>query len=307
MSGTDQERGRHLVRQMSQRGACRSAARAAFEKLAAEGRLTGDDRHDVDAMLSLLAPAPDTRRKQGGSWMRRDDWTAGQPLVHLDLHCLAEEGLAESWVVPAPEAALVAANWALRLAIAPDHDDLNGKLNVHGPLALWDGYVKFATADSGEQSSAWAWDLDPHSREGGWCLRSNFVGIDDALRRRLSRRTGPVLVEPRAGKALTVTEELRRWDWGELRLDVDPDSPISDRVGVGVSALVDDDLCNDVWDDFMDGVRSVGEWVSRAYGGPGSGRDEETFGPPVPGRIDFTWHTFPASLLREVADDEVTT
>jgi len=305
MSGADEDRGRHLARQVSQRGVRRSAARAAYKQLAAEGRLTGVDSVDVAAMLSLLEPATDSQREQGGSWMQRADWTSGQPLVHLDLHCLVEEGLAESWVLPAPEAALVAANWAMRLAVAPDHDTLNGKLNVDGPLALYDGYVEFEPADNGEQPSAWAWDLDPHSRDGGWSLRSDFVGVGDDLRRRLSRRTGPVLIEPRAGKTLTVTDELCRRGWVDP--DIDPDSPLPDRVGMRVAALVDCDPCVDVWDDFMDGVRSVGAWISRAFGGPGSGRDEETFGPPVPGRIDFSWHTFPASLLRDVADDVVAT
>ncbi len=66
--------------------------------------------------------------------------------------------------------------------------------------------------------------------------------------------------------------------------------------------LVDGDPCVDVWDDFMHGVRSVGEWIPRAFGGPGSGRDEEDFGPPIPGRIDFSWHTFRSALHEDVAD-----
>lgn len=299
MNDSPQDRIRHLVRHAARAGVRRTAARAAADMLRAAGQLTGND--EVDLASILAAAGKSTRpvvKDHSKAWMEPTSWLAGAPLVSLELHCVQAEELAESWVLPAPEACLVAANWALRLALEPDHDDLTGTLDADGPLMLWDGWIELAPAAAGSQPSAWAWNLDPHSRDGGRDLRTRFDGIARDLRGRLDRSSGPVLVERRAGKALTLRQQMRETGWPVGEVDVDPDEPVPDRVSLRVVADVDGEQCVDVWDDAMAGVRAVGEWVARAFGGPGWERDDD-LGAPLPGRINFSWLTYHSSLLKD--------
>jgi hypothetical protein len=88
----------------------RAALSRAAATLTAEGKLIGDDDHDVLLVADAVEAASPHRRTLSDAWLDPARWPADAPLVHLDLVCTDDDNLAEEWLLPAPEAALVAAN-----------------------------------------------------------------------------------------------------------------------------------------------------------------------------------------------------
>jgi hypothetical protein len=185
------------------------------------------------------------------------------------------------------------------LALAPQHDDLRGKLEAEAPLFLWPGRAEFSPADKGARLTAWAIDFDPHAPVDVVDLPAAFDRVGRDLRRRLARRTGPVLA-PLRGQPLTL--DAVGWIKSE-DYDRDPDEPDPDHVCGRVTAVIDGDTVPDDYDDLMTAVKAVGHYVASAFNGPDSYRDETCPGtPPRPGRVESSWYATHLSLLAELKE-----